>query len=323
MNYIILTFMYIFTGMIGLCVGSFLNVVIYRVPLGQSIAMPPSHCPKCNYQLKWYDNIPVLSYIILGGKCRSCKQKISFRYTAVEILNTLLWLGCWCFLWQTSIIYAIFGMIACSVLICVAFIDLENMWIPDRFHIVLLVLGVASFFSSDGVLWWQRLLGFGAALVLFGGMYLLFLLIKKRECLGRGDIKLMAVCGLFLGVVNWFIGVLIATVVGSVVLVILEKVRSKKLHSEGNGEVQKACEVEGEHEKGGEVVCAEGEGESSCGTTTEGSSCSAQEACVAGCDEEQDQSKEYPFGTFLAAGMIVALLFGNLITNWYTSLFII
>ena len=85
----------VLTALLGLCVGSFLNVVIYRVPNGMSIAMPPSHCPKCGYKLKWYDNIPVLSYIILGGKCRSCKEPISPRYTIVELLIMLLWLLGW------------------------------------------------------------------------------------------------------------------------------------------------------------------------------------------------------------------------------------
>ena len=81
--YIIVT--YILAGLLGLCVGSFLNVVIYRVPNNMNLAKPASHCPKCGYVLRWYDNIPILSYLMLGGKCRSCKEHISIRYTLVEI----------------------------------------------------------------------------------------------------------------------------------------------------------------------------------------------------------------------------------------------
>ena len=81
----------ILAGVLGLCVGSFLNVVIYRLPNGMNLAKPASHCPKCKKEIKWYDNIPVLSYIILGGKCRNCKTHISFRYTLVELLNAILW----------------------------------------------------------------------------------------------------------------------------------------------------------------------------------------------------------------------------------------
>ena len=93
METVYLVFTYVLTGLLGLCIGSFLNVVIYRVPLGMSVVYPPSHCPKCDYKLKWYDNIPVLSYCLLGGKCRSCGEHISFRYTVVELANMLLWLA--------------------------------------------------------------------------------------------------------------------------------------------------------------------------------------------------------------------------------------
>ena len=94
---------YVLSGILGLCVGSFLNVVIYRWPNNMSIAKPSSHCPTCKYELRWYDNIPVLSYLMLGGKCRSCKTHISFRYTAVEVANTVLWLLCAFLFWRHSL----------------------------------------------------------------------------------------------------------------------------------------------------------------------------------------------------------------------------
>ena len=97
---------YVFAGLFGICIGSFLNVVIYRVPNGMSVAFPGSHCPKCGYQLKWYDNIPVLSYLMLGGKCRGCKERISPRYATVELANMLLWLLSVALFWERSIVFA-------------------------------------------------------------------------------------------------------------------------------------------------------------------------------------------------------------------------
>ena len=112
---------YILAGILGLCVGSFLNVVIYRLPNGMNLAKPDSHCTTCDYMLKWYDNIPVLSYIILGGKCRKCKQKISPRYMLVELLNALLWLLAAHLFWEKSIVYAVLTAVVLSTLVCIFF----------------------------------------------------------------------------------------------------------------------------------------------------------------------------------------------------------
>ena len=216
---------YILAGIVGLCVGSFLNVVIYRVPNGMSVAMPPSHCPKCNYQLKWYDNIPVLSYLLLGGKCRSCKEPISFRYTAVEILNALLWLvAVWAF-WQKSPVYAGIVACACSVMVCVAFIDLEHQLIFDRFVIILACLGVgAIFFEPNMMPWYEHLIGFAVATATFMAVYFGAQAIFKKEALGGGDVKLAMAMGLFIGWKNFLFSMLVASVVASIVLLILQKV---------------------------------------------------------------------------------------------------
>ena len=147
---------YVLAGLLGLCVGSFLNVVIYRVPNGMSIATPPSHCPKCGYRLRAVDNIPVLSYVFLGGKCHNCKEHISFRYTAVELLNMALWLLCVLIFWKKSIVYACMAAAACSVFICIAFIDLEHQLIFDRFIITLFVLGVVAIIFGRKVFPYHR-----------------------------------------------------------------------------------------------------------------------------------------------------------------------
>lgn len=232
METIYLVFTYILTGLLGLCIGSFLNVVIYRVPLGMSVAYPPSHCPNCHYKLKWYDNIPILSYCILKGKCRGCGSHISFRYTIVELANMIFWLGS-VFLFFSfdtyDIIRTVCTAVLASVLICVCFIDWEHQIIPDRFSVILAVLGVVIT-VSDALLtdsrWMDHLIGLAAGGGFFLTVYLLAKLIYKREGIGFGDVKLMAAAGLYLGWIHTFIAVLIGSVTGSVILLIM-KAKSK------------------------------------------------------------------------------------------------
>ena len=221
----------VLTALLGLCVGSFLNVVIYRVPNGMSIAMPPSHCPKCGYKLKWYDNIPVLSYLILGGKCRSCKEPISPRYTIVELLNMLLWL-LFALSFHDNIFYLVVCCLAASTLVVIAFIDLEHMLIFDRFQIIMLALGVLAIFADPSVVWWERLIGFAAGGLLFFAFYGVAYLMYKQEGMGFGDVKLAAVCGLLLGWKNLIVMVLVASLVGSVVLLILKFARKDESKKE-------------------------------------------------------------------------------------------
>ena len=217
---------YILTALTGLCVGSFLNVVIYRVPEKMSLSKPASHCPKCGYKLKWYDNIPVLSYCILGGKCRSCKEHISFRYTAVEVMNALLWVASVAVFWKESIPYACLCAAACSVCIVIAFIDIEHMLIFDRFQIILAVLAAAMIPFDTHIVWYSHLIGMGAGFIVFLAFALAGKKVFGRDALGGGDVKLAAVMGLMLGWEKLVISVLIASVLGSAVLLILRRARS-------------------------------------------------------------------------------------------------
>ena len=214
---------YILTGIVGLCVGSFLNVVIYRVPEGMSLAKPNSHCPKCKYELKWYDNIPVLSYILLGGKCRNCKTHIPFRYTAVELANMLLWLLCAFLFWEKSIPLSCIYMLALSVFICIFFIDLEHKLIFDRFQIILLALGVASIFFDKSYAWYSHLIGGVCGFGVFYLVAFLFEKITKREGLGGGDIKLAGVAGLLLGWERLMLSLLAATIPAAIVMLIAKR----------------------------------------------------------------------------------------------------
>ena len=218
---------YILVGIFGLCVGSFLNVVIYRVPEGMSLATPSSHCTSCGYNLRWYENIPILSYLILGGKCRKCKTHISIRYTLVEIANMILWVVAAILFWKEStesIVYACMAMLAISVLICIFFIDLEHMLIFNRFTISIVVLGLVAMFFDDYTSIWDHVIGGVSGGLLFVGLYFGAILVLKKEGFGWGDVKLVAAAGLLLGWQKLILAMLIASILGSIVLLIVKLV---------------------------------------------------------------------------------------------------
>lgn len=218
---------YVLAGLFGLCIGSFLNVVIYRLPNGMSMAKPASHCTTCDYTLKWYDNIPVLSYLMLGGRCRKCKERISPRYMIVELVNALLWVLCVFLFWEKSPVYAVIAAVVLSVLICIFFIDLEHMLIHNRFVIIIGLLGIAAIFFDKyrHVHWYDHLIG---AAVFGGGFLLIYycaIWILKREGMGFGDVKLALVAGLLLGWQRMLLAMLIASVSASIILLIVRRVK--------------------------------------------------------------------------------------------------
>ena len=214
---------YVFAGLLGLCVGSFLNVVIYRLPRKMSLARPASHCPSCKYELRWYDNIPVLSYLSLGGKCRKCKTHISFRYTAVELANMVFWVLCVLLLWDKSIPLAIIYAAVLSIFICIFFIDLEHKIIPDRFQVILLVLGFLSIFFDDDFGWASHVIGGAVGFVLFFLVSYGFEKLCGREGLGGGDVKLASVAGLLLGWERLLFGLIAATIPAAIIMIVLSK----------------------------------------------------------------------------------------------------
>ncbi len=210
---------YILAVVLGLCIGSFLNVVIYRLPNNMSLSYPSSHCTKCNYSLKWYDNIPVFSYLFLGGRCRKCKTVISPRYVLVEIFNALTFALCVMLFWKQSVVYAIVAMLLTSVLICVFFIDLEHTYIPDRFQLIILALGIVAIFFDGYTVWYDHLIGMLAGGGVFLAIYFLAIAVYKREGLGFGDVKLAFVLGLFLGWQRFILAMLIASLLACFILV--------------------------------------------------------------------------------------------------------
>lgn len=208
-----------FVAIIGLCFGSFLNVIIYRLPNNMNIAYPPSHCTSCGYKIKWYDNIPVISYIILGGKCRNCKEKISIRYMLVEILTSVLVLACY-FVFDLSVMFVL-ASIAIMIYICIAFIDIKHYIIPDSLNIILGIIGIASLFfkmehGSITIDWIDRLIGLGVGFLLLL-IFVLFEKILKKEVIGGGDVKLIIVTGLFLGWQLLLLGIFIGSIVACIV----------------------------------------------------------------------------------------------------------
>lgn len=214
---------YVISAVLGLCVGSFLNVVIYRLPKGMSLVVPRSHCTKCGYAIKWYDNIPVISYISLKGKCRSCKQTISFRYIAVELSNTTLWLAsAWCF-WKINPLYAIMTAIVCSCLICIFCIDSEYMLIYDRFTNTIALAGILGIACTPVIAWQDGIIGMIAGGGIFALLYYGSLALLKKEGIGLGDVKLSAAIGLLLGWQKLILTMLIASILGSLVLTALNR----------------------------------------------------------------------------------------------------
>ncbi len=204
--------LYVFSALLGVCVGSFLNVVIYRLPNGMSLIRPASHCPSCGEKIRWYDNIPLLSWLILRGRCRHCGERISPRYFLVELLCGLLWV-CSALKFGFSPMTLV-ADVALSALLAQVFVDFEHMILLDSLTLTLALCGVAAIFADPSVLWWERLIGgFGGGLLLFG---LGFVISKavKREALGFGDVKLTAAAGLLLGWKNLALGLFLAAVLG-------------------------------------------------------------------------------------------------------------
>ncbi len=180
----------------GACIGSFLNVVIYRLPLGQSIVSPPSQCPKCGYRLKWYDNFPIFGWLLLGGRCRTCKNPISIQYPIVELVTALLFV---LVVWLTPAgPLMVSRLLLVCILIALFGIDLEHQILPNSITLPGIVAGVLlSFIAPPG--WRDALLGvlLGAGILYaIAGAYYLW---RREEGLGMGDVKMLAMIGAFLG----------------------------------------------------------------------------------------------------------------------------
>lgn len=262
MNIIIYITVFVF----GIVIGSFLNVCIYRIPNKETVVTGISYCMNCNKTLKWYDMIPVLSYLILCGKCRFCKSKISRQYPIVEALNGILWLAVfYVYGWETTttVLLNIVYCLSISVLIVISVIDYRTCIIPELLNRTLLLLGLIAVliksigfdkvFTIDGSIVIEHIIGFFAVSLFLA---IVFYLTKGRG-IGGGDVKLMAVAGLLLGwklvFLSFFLGCIFALVIHIIKMCLL------------------------------------------------------------------NADKTLAFGPYLSAGIIVAILYGNQIINWYIT----
>jgi leader peptidase (prepilin peptidase)/N-methyltransferase len=272
-------------GILGAVIGSFLNVVIHRVPREESIVLPSSRCPSCGAEISFYDNVPVLSYLMLGGRCRSCKVHISARYPAVEALTALLWVAV---AWRDGLSFALpFDLIFVTAITALIFIDAEHMILPNVItypgivfaliaRVALPFLMGAPHFDDlpmllNGVLagmpiWAASLVGaFIGALAGGGSLWLMGWIWEKLrgvEAMGLGDVKMMFMVGAYLGwrltILNIFLGVFSGSLIG--IMLMLRQGRP-------------------------------------------------------------DMKMLLPFGVFLGIGAIAALLFGSQIVDWYAGQF--
>ncbi len=204
----------ILSALLGAVVGSFLNVCIYRIPEGRSIVFPASHCPVCSQPIRWYDNVPIISFLILKGKCRKCAQRISPLYPFVELLTALM--AVLLFRKYGLSLDFLFAFLFTCALIVITFVDLKHQIIPDVITLPGIPLfALAAIFFMDITIK-DSLIG-----ILAGGGFLYLVaityqLVTKREGMGGGDIKLLAMLGGFLGWQSiWFI-IMAGSIVGAV-----------------------------------------------------------------------------------------------------------
>jgi leader peptidase (prepilin peptidase)/N-methyltransferase len=216
-------------GLFGLVAGSFLNVVIHRLPRGESVAFPGSHCPACGAPIRPYDNVPVLSWLLLRGRCRVCRAPISLRYPVVELANAVLWVA-W-FLRAPGWADFASGAFLCSACLALLVIDAEFRILPDRITLTGIAVGLALSFLSRLR---SPLSSLAGAAIGAGGLWLVAFLYekwKKVEGMGFGDVKMLGMIGALLGASGVVIAVLLASVAGSLVGLALMAARRGSLQT--------------------------------------------------------------------------------------------
>ncbi len=204
---------------LGACLGSFINVVAYRLPKEESVVSPGSRCPRCRRAIAFHDNVPILSWLMLGGRCRHCRKPISPRYPVVEALMACLSLGLW-ERWQDQPLWAALVILAAGALLAVALIDWDTMLIPDELSLGLLGLGLAAGPFNPllgpglpGLLYALR--GAAIGLAICWGTAWAGERIFKKEAMGGGDVKLLAAVGAWTGGVGAFDCLLLGSFLGS------------------------------------------------------------------------------------------------------------
>ena len=222
------TFVIGLSGLLGLIIGSFSNVCVYRIPRGESVAFPGSHCPNCNHAIAWYDNVPLLSWLILRAKCRHCHVGISARYPFLEVLMGISWA---CLAWKygpTPLLLQ--ALVLVSWLWILSLIDFETGYLPDVLTLSGVALGLAF-------AWWFGFLvdaiwGAVAGYAVFWLVAKLFFLVTRKEGMGQGDFKLLAMLGAFMGWQALPFIVFVSSLVGAVVGLCYLKLANKDRYTE-------------------------------------------------------------------------------------------
>ncbi|OTG97110.1 prepilin peptidase [Acinetobacter sp. ANC 4654] len=243
------TALYIAVGLFSLCIGSFLNVVIYRTPkmmeqewrtdcqmflhpeqpiIDESkltLSKPASTCPKCRSEIRWYQNIPVISWLVLRGKCGSCQNPISIRYPLIELLTALASLVIVSVFGPT--LQMIFGLLLTWILIALTFIDFDTQLLPDRYTLTLAALGLGvnsyAIYTSPTSAIWGYIIGFLCLWI----VYYLFKIVTGKEGMGYGDFKLLAALGAWMGPLMLPLIVLLSSFVGAIIGIVLLKIRKE------------------------------------------------------------------------------------------------
>ncbi len=186
----------VIAGLFGLAIGSFLNVVIHRVPRGESVVSPGSRCPNCGYALRWKDNIPVLSWLLLGGTCRQCRAPISIQYPIVELVTALLFV---LVTWMTPAGPLLASRLILVVILIVLFgIDLHHQILPNVITLPGIAIGLLfSLFAPPGLR--DALIGTVLGGAILYGIAAAYYAVRREEGLGMGDVKMLAMIGAFLG----------------------------------------------------------------------------------------------------------------------------
>lgn len=270
-------------GVLGALFGSFLNVVIVRLPRGQSIIHPPSHCPKCGYRIPPWLNVPVLSWLVLRGRCRKCQAPISIRYPVVELLTALLFVAVGQRFGISTATLA--GLIFVCGLLVVTFIDIDWWEIPDEISIGGMVVGCILRPLAFDVPWYSGLAGVALGAGVLMTIRVVWLVVRKIEAMGLGDVKLLGMIGAFLGPWSIIFVLLVASVLGAtygITVLFIQRIRG----------VDEAV-----HHAAPEFAVS----------SIEPDDASASDAS----DEEEwvPPKTALPFGPFLAIGGITVLLF--------------
>lgn len=214
------TFYLIISTIYGVMIGSFLNVCIYRIPKNENIVKINSHCMTCGKRIKWYDLVPLMSFLLLRGKCRYCKTKLSIQYPLVEFANGLI-----CFIIVFIKGFNVESVLYClcaSAMLALSVIDWRTFEIPFAFNIFIGILGIIRLLT-DLSHWYTYVIGF---LSVSGFLYLLLILTKGRG-IGGGDVKLMAAAGLLVGWKLIILSLALGSILGSIIHIVLMRIQNK------------------------------------------------------------------------------------------------